>query len=246
LFLATSSIEKSEKNDDNKSIATTTTIQQQSKKEKQQASEQSTVHDFNFDTHDKKHYDDSAIGKELSRGRLSIKCIEGLDIRRRNDTDRIPRNDPFLKFRLTSTSALKNGYNNNDDDNSITNTNNDLLKWKTTVTKRKQDSNPKFDDEVVFFDLLDPMEFVVNNDVQLFVELWNKSTLNDEKVGTVSLSVVRFFFFYFLLLFFLFQILIDCLVVKFLYFFSITLFIYTVNIMYARNIFSTSIIIEVL
>ena len=73
--------------------------------------------------------DDSSLGKILSRGRLSIKCIEGFDIRRKDDQDKFPRNDPFLKFRLGVAERLP---------------------WKSTETKRKQDANPKFDDEVVF------------------------------------------------------------------------------------------------
>jgi len=86
----------------------------------------------------------------LNRARFSIKCIEGLDIHRRNDTDRIPRNDPFLKFKLgangeTTKKLIENNNNNNNNtnlDNNSTknnNSNNNNELWKTTATKRKQD-----------------------------------------------------------------------------------------------------------
>jgi hypothetical protein len=119
-----------------------------------------------------KHFDDSTLGKLLSRGRLSIKCIEGLDIRRKDDQDKIPRNDPFLKFRLGVAERLP---------------------WKTTETKRKQDSNPKFDNEIIFFDVVDPLQFIFQEDVQLCIELWNNSITRNELIGSVSMSVVRFF-----------------------------------------------------
>ena len=32
--------------------------------------------------------------------------------------------------------------------------------WKKTETKRKQNSTPKFDDEIVFFNITDPGQFI--------------------------------------------------------------------------------------
>eukprot|EP01039_Chlorochromonas_danica_P000161 gene162-170_t len=118
-----------------------------------------------------KHYDDSALGRFLSRGRLLIKCIEGIDIRRKDDPDRAPRNDPFLRFRLGVAERLP---------------------WKSTEVRRKQDTRPNFGNEIVFFDVIDPVQFIFQEDVQLCIELWNKSTTRNEVVGTVSMSVVRF------------------------------------------------------
>eukprot|EP01038_Epipyxis_sp_PR26KG_P009668 gene9668-13017_t len=118
-----------------------------------------------------KYFDDSIIGQSLPRGRLTIKCVEGLDIRRKDDQDKVPRNDPYLRFRLGAAERHP---------------------WKNSATKRKQDSNPKFDDEIVYFDVLEPMQFVMEEDIQLYIELWNKSALKDEKVGSVTMSVVRF------------------------------------------------------
>lgn len=116
--------------------------------------------------------DNSAIGKTLSCGRLSIRCIEGIDIRRKDDKDRVPRNDPFIKFRLGAAERHP---------------------WKSSQVKRKQNANPKFDDEIIFFDMLDPKQYVFNEDVQLCIELWNKSTSRNDLVGSVSMSVLRFF-----------------------------------------------------
>jgi hypothetical protein len=65
--------------------------------------------------------------------------------------------------------------------------------WITTQVKRKQDNNPNFEDEIIHFDVLDPINYVMNEDLHLVIELWNKSTLKDECMGTVAMSVVRFF-----------------------------------------------------
>lgn len=118
-----------------------------------------------------KHFDDSKLGKYLSRGRLLIKCIEGHDIRRKDDKDLKPRNDCFIKFRLGVAERHP---------------------WKDTTMKRKQDDNPKFDDEIVNFDVIDPIQFIFDEDLQLCIELWNKSTMMNELIGSVTMSVVRF------------------------------------------------------
>lgn len=119
-----------------------------------------------------KHFDDSNLGKTLNRGRLLIKCIEGIEIRRKDDQDRVPRNDPFIKFRLGAAERHP---------------------WKSTQPKRKQDSRPNFDDEIVSFDMLDPVQFIFQEDIQLCIELWNKGVARNELVGSVTMSVVRFF-----------------------------------------------------
>jgi hypothetical protein len=117
------------------------------------------------------HFDDSDLGRTLSRGRLLIKCIEGIDIRRKKSLDRNPRIDPYIRFRLGAAERHP---------------------WKTTETKRKQDSRPIFDNEIVFFNILDPVQYIFQEDLQLCIELWNKSTTKDELVGSVTMSIVRF------------------------------------------------------
>ena len=118
-----------------------------------------------------KHFDDSKLASTLNRGRLCIRCVEGHDIRRKDDQDHIPRNDPFIKFRLGAAERHP---------------------WKQTEAKRKQDGNPKFDDELVTFDITDPAQFVFQENLELYIELWNKSTLRNELVGSVNIGVVRF------------------------------------------------------
>lgn len=118
-----------------------------------------------------KHFDDSSLGKYLSRGRFLIKCIEGVDIRRKDDPDRNPRNDPYIRFRLGAAERHP---------------------WKSTETKRKQGSTPNFDNEIVFFNIVDPVQLIFQEDVQLCIELWNKSTTKNELVGSITMSVVRF------------------------------------------------------
>lgn len=119
-----------------------------------------------------KHFDDSKLGQSLTKGRLSIRCIEGHDIRRKDDPEKVPRNDPYLRFRLGAAERHP---------------------WKMTETQRKQDSNPKFNNELIYFDVTDPGQFVFQEDLQLCIELWNKSVTKNELVGSVTMSVVRFF-----------------------------------------------------
>lgn len=118
-----------------------------------------------------KFFDDSNLGKTLSRGRLLIKCIEGLEIRRKDDQDRVPRNDPFIKFRLGVAERHP---------------------WKSSQTKRKQDSHPVFDDEIISFDILDPAQYIFQEDIQLCIELWNKGVTRNDLIGSVTMSIVRF------------------------------------------------------
>lgn len=38
----------------------------------------------------------------------------------------------------------------------------------------RQDDNPDFENEMIHFDLLDPYQYVMDKDVQMVVEVWNK------------------------------------------------------------------------
>lgn len=114
----------------------------------------------------------SKIAKELSQGRLCIKCLEGFEIRKKDEPNATSRTDPYFKFRLGAAERHP---------------------WKQTKVKRKQNNFPKFDDEVVTFDVLDPIQYVLQEDLQLVIEVWNKSATRDEMLGSVSMSVVRFF-----------------------------------------------------
>jgi hypothetical protein len=116
--------------------------------------------------------DDLRLARELPRGRISIKCNEGTDFRRKDDVSRNPRTDPYIRFRLGV--AEKNP-------------------WKMTETKRKQTENPKFGGEIVYFDVMEPADFVIAGDLQLVIEVYNKGSIKDELLGAVTMSVVRFF-----------------------------------------------------
>jgi len=119
-----------------------------------------------------KHFDDSKLGQGLTKGRISIRCMEGHDIRRKDDKEKNSRIDPFIKFRLGAAERHP---------------------WKQTAVRRKQDSNPQFENELVYFDVTDPAQYVFDEDVQLCIELWTKSTTRNDLIGTVTMSVVRFF-----------------------------------------------------
>ena len=115
--------------------------------------------------------DQSKLGKILSTGRLSIRCISGAGIRKRDDNAKVPRTDPYIKFKLGVAERHP---------------------WKTTQVYRKQTDEPSFDNELISFDILEPGQFIFNNDVTLMIEVMNKGTFKDESMGSVSLSVVRF------------------------------------------------------
>ena len=94
--------------------------------------------------------------KELKGGRFLIKCISGEDIKRKSDPNKIPRIDPYIKFKLGVSERLP---------------------WKETKAKRKLDNYPNFEGELISFDVIDPASFIYGGDVQLHIELYHKSTL---------------------------------------------------------------------
>lgn len=114
---------------------------------------------------------ESKLAKALKGGRLTIRCIEGTGLRKRDDRSLNPRVDPYIKFKLGAA---------------------DRHPWKQTKVKRKQESNANFDNELVAFDVLDPGAYVHEEEVQLLVEVWNKGTFKDELIGVVTMSATRF------------------------------------------------------
>ena len=114
----------------------------------------------------------SRLVKEINGGRLNIIAIEGYNLRRRTDKSRNPRIDPYIKFRLGAA---------------------DKWPWKETEVKRKQDTNPNFEDDLISFDVVNPAQYIFQEDLSLTIEVWNKGTFKDELIGAVTMSVVRFF-----------------------------------------------------
>ena len=117
------------------------------------------------------YIDQSDLGKKLPRGRLSIKCKQGYDIRKAGDNSKVPRIDPYVRIKLGVAERHP---------------------WKATKAKRKQNAFPKFDNEIVYFDLTDPGNFIFQEDMQILIEVMNKSTFKDELIASVNMSVVRF------------------------------------------------------
>jgi Ca2+-binding EF-hand superfamily protein len=116
--------------------------------------------------------DSSKLGRSLPRGRLSVRCIEGIEIKKKNDPNPKPRTDPFIKFKLGAAERHP---------------------WKQTKVAHKQDNFPKFGGEVIYFDVVEPLNFVFKEDLAIQIECLNKSAMKDEPLGSVTMSVVRFF-----------------------------------------------------
>ena len=115
---------------------------------------------------------ESRLIQEVNGGRLNIIAIEGYNLRRRTDKSKNPRIDPYIKFRLGAA---------------------DKWPWKETEVKRKQDTNPNFEDDLISFDVVNPAQYIFQEDLSLTIEVWNKGTFKDEIIGAVTMSVVRFF-----------------------------------------------------
>lgn len=95
--------------------------------------------------------EDMINGFILPRGRLSIKCLDGTELRRNNSM--IKRIDPYLKFRVGKTENHVN---------------------KMTKVIKRAESNVSFEEEMIIFDILDPLSYVFERDVLLVIEVWNK------------------------------------------------------------------------
>ena len=116
-------------------------------------------------------FDTSKIAGELTPGRLSIRCIGGMNVRRKDEVNKVPKQDPFLKLKLGAAERHPS---------------------KSTQVQRKTDDNPDFHNEIVYFDIIDPQTFMFNGDMQLSIECWNKGTFKEDPMGAITLSVVRF------------------------------------------------------
>ena len=113
---------------------------------------------------------DSTLGRDLLPGRFSVRCLSGDNIRRKDDTSSNPRTDPYIKFKLGAAERFP---------------------WVNSAVVRKQDNFPDFNEEVIIFNMTNPGQYVFLDDVQLTVEVWNKSAFKDELMGAVTMSVVR-------------------------------------------------------
>ena len=115
----------------------------------------------------------AAVNIGNAGGRFTIKCIEGVDIKKQDTRgDNLARQDVFLKFKLGSAEKFPT---------------------HSTEVRRKQDSNPIFDNELVVFDMAKVAPYVFNNDIVLYIEVMNSNLVRDELMCGVAMSVLRFF-----------------------------------------------------
>ena len=107
-------------------------------------------------------------------GRLSIRCIKGANIRRK-DQNRIRTSiQPCLRFTLGPgcTTAIKKIMNSN-----------------VSV----KDHNPSFGNTNVSFDVANPYDYIKNNDIKLKIEVLDKTVRGLEELGEVTISALRLF-----------------------------------------------------
>ena len=107
----------------------------------------------------------------VKRGRFHVKCIQGLEIRKKGQAAAKTKIDAYLRMTLGKHKKAP--------------------KKKTAVHKRSG-SNPNFQNEVVSFDVLDPMEFVKDDDIVLTVELWDENAWSHDLIASLELSILRF------------------------------------------------------
>ena len=145
------------------------------------------------------------------QGRLTIKCLEGNEIRpdtKQRDTFARAgiRIDPWLKFRLVPYSRSVAGGNDAYNSNSQNITSN-AIGWKSSKMKRKQSTNPLFDDEMLIFNITDMNTFVRHNSIQnddvefvdeydeedviIQIELWIATATADLCVGVAAISLMK-------------------------------------------------------
>mmetsp|Transcript_15379 Transcript_15379/g.23115 ORF Transcript_15379/g.23115 Transcript_15379/m.23115 type:complete len:1122 (-) Transcript_15379:100-3465(-) len=106
---------------------------------------------------------------KLIPGRLSVKCIEGLNIHRYGKTADKTKIDAYVRVTLGKHRKA--------------------TRKKTRVHKRSG-ANPQFDDEIVSFDVVDPSEIVVKHDVHLIVELWDENAWSDDLIAYADVSIL--------------------------------------------------------
>ncbi|GMH78375.1 hypothetical protein TrST_g3556 [Triparma strigata] len=111
------------------------------------------------------------IAEKLKRGRLSIKCIQAANVRRKDQTSTAAKIDAYLVIQLGDFKKAP--------------------RLKSQIRKRSG-QNPQFMGETLSFDLTDPRSFVRENDIQMKVELWDNNAWNDDILGEVKFSAVRF------------------------------------------------------
>ncbi|KAG7395778.1 hypothetical protein PHYBOEH_003176 [Phytophthora boehmeriae] len=117
----------------------------------------------------------TALEKLLRRGRLSFTLLEARDLRRKGapvDAKRFSA-DAYVKFAMGTNplSALE----------------------KRSKTLKKSGIPVIFHEEVVSFDLTNPVELVTDGDIPIKIEVFDENLLSDELLGEIQISAMRFF-----------------------------------------------------
>ncbi|KAL4138935.1 hypothetical protein PRIC2_002435 [Phytophthora ramorum] len=117
----------------------------------------------------------AAIQKLLRRGRLSFTLLEARELRHKGgsvDARRFSA-DPYVKIVVGTNplSALE----------------------KRSRTLKKSTTPVIFHEEVVSFDLTDPVALVTDGDLPIKIEVFDENLLSDELLGEVRVSALRFF-----------------------------------------------------
>ncbi|CAM9341515.1 unnamed protein product, partial [Hapterophycus canaliculatus] len=118
--------------------------------------------------------DEELAAKELEvlrRGRFTVRCVEGGDVKKSALSARTPTVDAYLRITLGKHKRAPTK--------------------KSKVVKRSGVS-PDFNSERLVFDIIEPSEFVVRGDVSLSIEIWDDSAWSDDLLASVTLSALRF------------------------------------------------------
>lgn len=107
----------------------------------------------------------------VKRGRFHVKCVQGLEIRKKGQAAAKTKIDAYLRLTLGKHKKAP--------------------RKKTTVHKRSG-SNPNFQNEMVSFDVMEPMDFVTDDDIVLTVELWDENAWSHDLIASLELSILRF------------------------------------------------------
>ncbi len=111
------------------------------------------------------------IASRLKRGRFSVKCIQGSNVRRKDQSNTSAKIDAYLVVQLGDYKKAP--------------------RLKTSVRKRSG-QNPQFMGETLKFDIIEPASYVRENDIKVKIELWDNNAWNDDMLGEVTMSAVRF------------------------------------------------------
>ncbi|CAM9099586.1 unnamed protein product, partial [Discosporangium mesarthrocarpum] len=107
----------------------------------------------------------------FQRGRFTIRCLKGEDVRKATLSNKGTTVDVYLKVTLGKQKRAP--------------------VRKTKVIKRSGPS-PEFDSELLVFDIVEPKEVMFEGHLGMLVELWDDSAWADDLLGSVELSALRF------------------------------------------------------